>query len=100
MPDQKPPDALYVPAAIVPGSTPYVRAERLTKIARDLFGTPDGPPPVCSPHEDHDGVLMYFVRRSLADSKQFPTNHDRAGESRHAWTDGPNGVKLGHSKGD
>lgn len=94
-------DALYIPSALVKGADAFERLPAATAIARPLLALAGGEVPVISPHEpDRWGGFSYFVRRSHSDTKLFPKSHPRSGEVRHDWQDGPDGIKLGYSRGD
>jgi len=41
-----------------------------------------------------------LATRSPHDTLFFPTDHDRSGEERYDWTDGPDGVRLGTLRKD
>lgn len=98
MSDDRTPDALYVPHQS--GNSPYVRASKVTDIARKVLKMPDGPAPVIEFAEQHDDKMVHFVRRTVQDTKLFPKNHERAGEPRYDWVEGPDGVRLGYLKGE
>lgn len=98
--ENRPPDALYVPTRLVAGPDPYTRGNNLRTLARKHLATGEDSFPVCSAMELHGGEMCHFVRKSLDDTILFPTSHPRAGEVRHDWRDGPDGIKYGYSKGD
>lgn len=99
MSDQKTPDALYVPHQA--GGDPYIRAAKVTRIARGLLAIPDDQPaPVIAFAEQADGMMTHFVRRAVQDTKLFPKGHPREGEARYEWSDGQDGIKLGYLKAD
>lgn len=44
------------------------------------------------------GGGQYLATRSPDDKLLFNRDHDRSGEPRYTWTDGPDGMKLGTKK--
>ena len=46
-------------------------------------------------HLRSDGPGRTLATRDSADKTTFAPGHERAGEPRYTWTDGPDGLKLG-----
>lgn len=96
----KPADALYIPESLIRGDDSLSRGEALNEIARPLLGLKPGEWVGFKEPQPESGVMYRFVIKHPADTKLFPKLHSRAGEIRHDWVDGENGIKLGYSKAD